>query len=59
MEVVRFVAVALQTLLEQCLFLALYYLPGGVAGMDLYQIASSLASVGVEAGMGYPRILID
>jgi hypothetical protein len=59
MEVAQIVDVSKQALPVQGLFLVRHSLPGGVVGMDLIQIVSSPVSVEVEAGMGYPRILID
>lgn len=59
MEVARSAGVAKAVLLVQILFLVRHFLHGGSVGKGPVQIARLVMSVEVEAGMGYPRILID
>lgn len=58
-EAVRFFAAERQALLKLHLWLVLLYRPTDVVEKGLIQIANLLECAEEEAGMGYPRILID
>jgi hypothetical protein len=58
-EAVRSFVAEGQALLKLCPWLGLLYRRTGVVGRDLIQIVNLLECAEEEAGMGYPRFLID